>query len=39
MDPMPPSNLPAMSSPELFGVGLRRYLAGILRRYLALTHA
>jgi hypothetical protein len=26
MDPMPPSNLTAMSSAELFGVGLQRYL-------------
>jgi hypothetical protein len=29
---------PILSSAELFGVGLQRYLAGILQRYLALIH-
>jgi hypothetical protein len=39
MDSMPSSNLPAVSSAELFGPALHRYLAGILQRYLSYRYS
>jgi hypothetical protein len=40
MDSVPDaSTLQNLSCAALFGVGLQRYLAGILQRYLALIHA